>query len=254
MASDCTKENIRKIADTKEPVRINKYLAQAGICSRREADRLIAEGKVLVDGAVALAGQKVLPSQDIRVEGERAVREQKRILLVVNKPRGVVCTTEQKWGDVTLEDLVDYPKRVFYAGRLDKDSEGLILMTNDGELQNNIMRAANFHEKEYLVKVDRSIEDTFLKKMAQGVYLHELKIKTRPCRIEKIGRRAFCIVLTQGLNRQIRRMCSELGYQVEELKRVRIMNIRLGSLPVGQYREATDEELRGICELSKHCI
>lgn len=254
MASDHTKENIRKFADTKEPVRINKYLAQAGICSRREADRLIAEGKVLVDGAIALAGQKVLPSQDIRVEGERAVRQQKRILLVVNKPRGVVCTTEKKWGDMTLEEMVDYPKRVFYAGRLDKDSEGLILMTNDGELQNHIMRAANFHEKEYLVKVDRSVEDTFLKKMAQGVYLHELNIKTRPCRIEKTGRRTFRIVLTQGLNRQIRRMCSELGYQVEELKRVRIMNIRLGSLPVGQYREASDEELREICELCKHCI
>lgn len=251
MASNRTKEDFRKIADTAEPVRINKYLAQAGICSRREADRLIAEGKVLVDGAVAITGQKVLPSQDIRVAGERAVRGQERILLVVNKPRGVVCTTEKKWGDTTLEDLVEYPKRVFYAGRLDKDSEGLILMTNDGELQNKIMRAANFHEKEYLVKVDRPVEDTFLKHMAQGVYLHELKTTTRPCRVEKTGRRAFRIVLTQGLNRQIRRMCGELGYHVEELKRVRIMNIRLGSLPSGQYREATDEELQKICALAE---
>lgn len=248
MALDRTKEDFRKMADTAEPVRINKYLAQAGICSRREADRLIAEGKVLVDGAVALTGQRVLPSQDIRVEGERAVRGQERILLVVNKPRGVVCTTEKKWGDVTLEDLVHYPKRVFYAGRLDKDSEGLILMTNDGELQNKIMRAANLHEKEYLVKVDRPVEENFLRHMAQGVYLQELETTTRPCRVEKTGRRSFRIVLTQGLNRQIRRMCGSLGFRVEELKRVRIMNIRLGSLPAGQYREATDEELREICE------
>ncbi|SDF21158.1 pseudouridine synthase [Marvinbryantia formatexigens] len=251
MASDRTKEDFRKITDTAEPVRINKYLAQAGICSRREADRLIAEGKVLVDGAAAVAGQKVLPSQDIRVEGEQAVRSQERILLVVNKPRGVVCTTDKTWGDTTLEELVDYPSRVFYAGRLDKDSEGLILMTNDGELQDKIMRAANRHEKEYLVKVDRTVDDTFLKKMAKGVYLRELDTVTRPCRVEKTGRRAFRIVLTQGLNRQIRRMCAALGYQVQELRRVRIMNIRLGGLPAGQYREATDEELREICALAE---
>ncbi len=251
MASDHTKEDFRKMADTAEPVRINKYLAQAGICSRREADRLIAEGKVLVDGAAALTGQMVLPSQDIRVAGERAVRRQERILLVVNKPRGVVCTTEKKWGDITLEELVNYPRRVFYAGRLDKDSEGLILMTNDGELQNRIMRAANYHEKEYLVKIDHLVDASFLRRMGQGVYLRELGVTTRPCRVEKTGRRTFRIVLTQGLNRQIRRMCSALGCHAEEIKRVRIMNIHLGNLPSGQYREATDEELREICALAE---
>lgn len=242
------KEVFSEMAKKEEPVRLNKYLAQSGICSRREADRLIEEGKVLVDGRPAETGQKVLPAQDIRVEGKKAVREQKLVLLAVNKPRGVVCTTEKKWNDITLEDIVDYPKRIFYAGRLDKDSEGLILMTNDGELQNRIMRAANFHEKEYIVKVDHLLEDRFLKKMAEGVYLKELDVTTRPCRVEKTGRRIFRIVLTQGLNRQIRRMCEELGYKIEELKRVRVMNIRLGSLPSGQYREVTDAEMEEMYE------
>lgn len=223
-------------------MRLNKYLADCGLCSRREADRLIESGEVMVDGSVAVVGQQVSDSQDVRVNGKQVKPEQEKILLAVYKPIGVVCTTDKTWDDTTIDDIIQYPKRVFYAGRLDKDSEGLLLMTNDGELQDRIMRAANFHEKEYLVSVDRAIDDRFLRKMSQGVYLRELDVTTRPCRVEKTGRRQFRIILTQGLNRQIRRMCKVLRYQVVSIKRVRIMNIRLGDLKAGEYRKVTEEE------------
>lgn len=223
-------------------LRLNKYLAQCGICSRREADRLIAEGKITVDGMIAQTGQKVDPSWDIRMEGRSVQPEKEQILLVVNKPRGVVCTTEKKWGDLTIDEFLSYPKRVFSVGRLDKDSEGLLLMTNDGNLQDGIMRGAHFHEKEYVVTVDKVITSEFVQRMSQGIYLEELDVTTRPCPVQRIGEKKFSIVLTQGLNRQIRRMCSACGYSVTALKRTRVMNIELGNLPVGQWREASKEE------------
>lgn len=232
-----------------QPVRLNKYLSEAGICSRREADRLIEAGKVLVDGVPAKAGQKVLPTQNVTVAGETAAREKEMILLAVNKPRGIVCSSKNQGNDTTIEEFLHYPKRIYSVGRLDKDSEGLILMTNNGELLNKMMRAGNYHEKEYEVEVDRPFSDTFVKKMASGVYLSELDVTTRPCRVEKIGRKRFRIVLTQGLNRQIRRMCQAFGYRVTKLKRVRIMNISLGTLPLGAYRKVTDEEMETLYEM-----
>lgn len=232
-----------------QPVRLNKYLSEAGICSRREADRLIEAGKVLVDGVPAKAGQKVLPTQNVTVAGAKAAREKEMILLAVNKPRGIVCSSKNQGNDTTIEEFLHYPKRVYSVGRLDKDSEGLILMTNNGELLNKMMRAGNYHEKEYEVEVDRPISDTFVKKMASGVYLSELDVTTRPCRVEKMGRKRFRIVLTQGLNRQIRRMCQAFGYRVTKLKRVRIMNISLGNLSLGAYRKVTDEEMETLYEM-----
>ena len=224
-------------------IRLNKWVSDAGICSRREADRLIEAGRVTVDGKPGSMGQKIKKGQKVLVDGKPAMAEKEMILLAVNKPAGVVCTTEKKWGDLTLEELVNYPKRVFSIGRLDKDSEGLILMTNQGDLVNKIMKAGNYHEKEYLVTVDKKITPEFLKKMAGGVFLKELNTVTRPCRMEKAGENRFRIVLTQGLNRQIRRMCEAFGYHVVRLVRVRIMNIQLGRIPAGQYRHLSRQEM-----------
>ncbi len=234
-----------------EPVRLNKYLADCGICSRREADRLIGAGKVLVDKKPAGVGQRVLESQEILVEGRPVKPEKKRVLLAFYKPRGVVCTTDKTWGDTTVEEVLHYPLRVFYAGRLDKDSEGLLLMTNDGMLQDELMRAANGHEKEYLVTTDRPVDDILLEKMARGVYLEDLDVTTRPCKAEKTAGRQFRIVLTQGLNRQIRRMCRALGYRARSIRRVRIMNITLGNLKPGEYREVTGTELKELYQSLK---
>lgn len=233
-------------------IRLNKYLSDAGVCSRREADRLIEEGKVLVDGQKAVQGMKVLPSQHIEVKGNAIKREQEMVLLAVHKPRGIVCTTDKRWGDQTIYDLMNYPKRIFSIGRLDKDSEGLLLMTNNGDILNKIMRAGNYHEKEYLVTVDREIKEDFIKKMAAGVYLKELDVKTRPCRVELAGRCQFRIILTQGLNRQIRRMSEACGYRVTRLVRTRIMNIELGSLKAGEYRSLTRKELAALKEQLKY--
>ena len=224
-------------------IRLNKYLSDAGVCSRREADRLIESGDVLVDGIKAVQGMKIRPDQQVKVRGKEITREEEFILLVVNKPRGIVCTTDNRWGDTTIYDMLDYPKRIFSVGRLDKDSEGLLLMTNQGDILNKIMRAGNYHEKEYLVTVDRKITPDFLKKMASGIYLKELNVKTRPCRVELAGECQFRIILTQGLNRQIRRMCEALHYNVKALVRVRIMNIELGRLKPGEYRSVTRKEL-----------
>ena len=223
-------------------VRLNKYISEAGLCSRREADRLIEAGRVQVDGKTAVSGQKVSDNQEILVDGKSISKEEEMVLLAVNKPRGVVCTTDKRWGDQTVEELIHYPKRVFYMGRLDKDSEGLLLMTNNGEILNKMMRAGNYHEKEYVVTVDKPVTDDFIKKMSTGVRI--LDQVTRPCKVTKVKKHVFNIVLTQGLNRQIRRMCGELGYNVQKLKRIRIMNIELGNLPVGQYRKVTDSELK----------
>ena len=222
-------------------VRLNKYISEAGLCSRREADRLIEAGRVQVDGKTAVSGQKVSDNQEILVDGKSISKEEEMVLLAVNKPRGVVCTTDKRWGDQTVEELIHYPKRVFYMGRLDKDSEGLLLMTNNGEILNKMMRAGNYHEKEYLVQVNRPVTEAFLSGMAKGgIPVQEQQ--TRPCKVEKTGERTFRIILTQGLNRQIRRMCEYFGYQVVKLKRIRIMNITLGDLPSGSYREVSREE------------
>lgn len=222
-------------------VRLNKYISEAGLCSRREADRLIEAGRVQVDGKTAVSGQKVSDNQEILVDGKSISKEEEMVLLAVNKPRGVVCTTDKRWGDQTVEELIHYPKRVFYMGRLDKDSEGLLLMTNNGEILNKMMRAGNYHEKEYLVRVNRPVTEAFLSGMAKGgIPVQEQQ--TRPCKVEKTGERTFRIILTQGLNRQIRKMCEYFGYQVVKLKRIRIMNIMLGDLPTGSYREISREE------------
>lgn len=233
-------------------IRLNKYLSDAGICSRREADRLIEAGKVYVDGQVAVQGMKILPTQKIVVKGQDVKREQEMILLAVHKPRGIVCTTDRRWGDETIYDLLNYPKRIFSIGRLDKESEGLLLMTNNGDILNKIMRAGNYHEKEYLVTVDKEIKEDFLKKMAAGVYLKELEVKTRPCHVELAGKCQFRIILTQGLNRQIRRMCEAYGYRVTRLIRTRIMNIELGSLKPGEYRSLSRKELAALKEQLKY--
>lgn len=239
---DMAQERRRSEGNREAGVRLNKYLAEAGICSRREADRLILAGRVTVDGLPGENGMKVFQGQEVLVDGQTAAKEKECILLAVNKPRGVVCTTDKKWGDRTLEEMVHYPKRVFSIGRLDKESEGLILMTNQGDMVNKIIRAGNAHEKEYLVTVDRPVTPEFIRKMEKGVYLPELDVTTRPCRVELAGEKRFRIVLTQGLNRQIRRMCQAFDYRVTRLVRVRIMNVELGNLPQGQYRHLSRRE------------
>lgn len=231
-----------------EQVRLNKYLSEQGICSRREADRLIEAGKVTIDGHVAAMGEKVTGQETILCNGKgvgkaAGGKKIKPVLLIVNKPRGVVCTTSDKDRAPNVVDLLKYPARVYPVGRLDKDSEGLLLMTNQGDLANRIIHAGSLHEKEYLVTVDQPYNAAFIKKMRDGVELKELKVTTRPCEIEAIGPKTFRIVLTQGLNRQIRRMCEELGCHVITLKRIRIMNIYLGKLKTGDFRKATPKEL-----------
>ena len=231
-----------------EEIRLNKYLSEQGVCSRREADRLIEAGKVTIDGRKAEMGEKVTGQETIICDGKpvgkaAGGKKVKPVLLVVNKPRGIVCTTSDKDRAPNVVDLIKYPARVYPVGRLDKDSEGLLLMTNQGELANEIMHAGNFHEKEYLVTVDQPFNAAFLKKMREGVELKELGVTTRPCKVEAAGAKTFRIILTQGLNRQIRRMCRALDYHVMNLKRVRIMNLQLGTLKRGEYRELTEKEL-----------
>lgn len=230
----------------KEPVRLNKYLSEAGVCSRREADRLIESGRVTVDGQRAQTGMRITPGQVVKVGRKTVSKQDEMIVLAVNKPRGIVCTEESRERN-SIVRFLNYPVRVTYIGRLDKDSRGLLLMTNNGDIINKMMRAANYHEKEYKVTVDKEITPEFISRMASGVPI--LDTVTRPCRVEKIGKYTFSIILTQGLNRQIRRMCEALGYQVIDLVRVRVMNIRLGSLKEGQYRKVTDEELEELYEM-----
>lgn len=224
-------------------IRLNKYLSEAGVCSRREADRLIQEGQVLVNGQPAALGQQIEAGDTVICRGRQVVSEEKPVLLAFNKPRGVVCTAQKREKN-NVVDYVNYKSRVYPVGRLDKESQGLLLLTNRGELVNKIMRAGNRHEKEYWVSVDKPVTQEFLEGLAAGVYLKELQVKTRPCRVKQAGPSSFTLVLTQGLNRQIRRMCQAYGYQVRRLTRTRILNIRLGDLPEGQYREVTGEELK----------
>lgn len=239
---------MRERQDSNTNIRLNKFLAESGVCSRREADRLIAGGQVSVDGKTADMGMKVNPSQTICVRGKKILHAERPVILAVNKPRGIVCT-EEKREKKNIIRFLDYPSRITYIGRLDKDSEGLLLMTNQGEIINKIMRAGNRHEKEYEVTVDRPVTERFLAGMAGGVPI--LDTVTRECKAEQIGKYKFRIVLTQGLNRQIRRMCEYFGYEVKTLKRTRIMNIRLGNLKVGAYRELTKEETKELYRLIK---
>lgn len=224
-----------------EAVRVNKYLSEAGVCSRRGADRLIEEGRVSVNGTLAFLGSVVKNSDEVRVDGNLVKPVIKKVLIAFNKPRGIVCTTaDPKSKDVNIIEYINYSERIFPVGRLDKDSEGLILLSNDGDLSNKIMKARNFHEKEYEVEVDRPFDDEFLKKMSEGVPI--LDTITRKCTLKRTGETSFNIILTQGLNRQIRRMCEYFGYKVVRLKRTRIMNIKLGNLKSGTYRNITDKE------------
>lgn len=222
-------------------IRLNKYLSESGICSRREADRLIEAGKVLVDGNVAVMGMKILPGQRVVCDGVPVGEKDRPVLLAVNKPRGIVCTTSEKDRAENIVEFLNYPVRIYPVGRLDKESEGLLLMTNQGELMDRILRARNGHEKEYRVTVDRPITEAFLRRMGSGVPI--LDTVTRPCEVKRLGEREFGIILTQGLNRQIRRMCEALGYRVTRLCRIRIMNLTLGSLKSGEYREVSGTEL-----------
>ena len=226
-----------------ETVRLNKFLSEKGICSRREADRLVDEGKVMVNGVCAVVGQKVSSADEIVVDGKKVSTKQvKPVLIAVNKPAGIVCTTARFEGEKNIVDMVKYPTRIYPIGRLDKESEGLILMTNLGDLANEISKASNSHEKEYVVTVNNQVTESFLDKMRRGMHLDELNADTMPCVCTKTGNREFHIILKQGLNRQIRRMCAACGYRVETLKRIRIMNIHLGNIPQGNFRNVTDAE------------
>lgn len=232
--------------EQKSGIRLNKYISEAGICSRREADRLIEARKVTVDGVVAIQGIKVTENQNVKI-GKKEIRPQNEsVVLAVYKPVGIICTEDKKTKHNIIRFL-KYSTRVTYVGRLDKDSEGLLLMTNDGDIINKIMRAGNRHEKEYRVTVQREITSQFLEQMALGVHIKDEEKKideiTRPCKVQKIGTYTFKIVLTQGINRQIRRMCKALGYEVKTLKRVRVMQVELNGLRPGEYRKIEGEEL-----------
>ena len=222
--------------------RINKYLSEVGFCSRRVADRLIEEGKVSINGEITEIGSKVKEGDQVEVEGQKIINptKQKNIYLAFNKPTGIVCTTDRRVEPNNIIDFIKYPKRIFPIGRLDKPSEGLIFLTNDGDIVNKILRARNNHEKEYIVSVNRPINKDFIQSMSNGVEI--LDTITKNCFVKQLGQKKFKIILTQGLNRQIRRMCESLGYRVRSLKRVRIMNIKL-DVPTGKYREITKEEL-----------
>lgn len=227
-------------------VRLNKYLSEVGYCSRREADRLIEEGRITVNGVLPVMGLKVTSSDDIRVDGEKIKKQDERLVyLAFNKPVGIECTTNTSV-KANIVDFINYPKRIFPVGRLDKASEGLIFMTNDGDIVNKILRQKNNHEKEYIVSVDKPITDQFIKQMGNGVPI--LDTVTKKCRVKKISKYVFRIFLTQGLNRQIRRMTEFLGYEVVALKRIRIINISL-DIPVGKYRELTNEEIKELNRL-----
>ncbi|RZP01708.1 MAG: 23S rRNA pseudouridine(2604) synthase RluF [Flavobacteriales bacterium] len=223
--------------------RLNKAISDSGYCSRRQADKFIEQGLVTINNQVASLGERVMPNDIIKVKNTTITKSENLIYIALNKPVGITCTTDRRI-DGNVVDFVNHKERIFHIGRLDKPSEGLLLMTNDGDIVNKILRAGNQHEKEYVVKVDRRITDSFVKRMESGVPI--LDTITKKCKVEKIGRFVFKITLIQGLNRQIRRMCEHLGYEVETLKRERIMNIELGELPVGKWRYLTEKELKDL--------
>jgi 23S rRNA pseudouridine2604 synthase len=229
-----------------EEIRINKFISEKGICSRREADKLIEAGKVIINGAKAETGSKVKAGDEVKLDGKLLTEREQLVYIALNKPVGITSTTEHKVKD-NIVDFVNYPKRIFPIGRLDKDSEGLILLTNDGDIVNKILRAGNNHDKEYIVTVDKPITAEFIKGMASGVKI--LDTITKPCIITKETKNMFRIILTQGLNRQIRRMCEAFDYKVVKLKRIRIMNIHLKDLPTGKWRYLAAEELKTLNSL-----
>lgn len=232
---------------TEHKLRINKFLSQAGFCSRREADKFILDERVTINGIVAKMGEKIDPNDDISVDGERISKKpNKKIYIILNKPKGIVCTTDSGVEKNNIIDYINHPKRIFPIGRLDKTSEGLIFLTNDGDIVNKILRAKNKHEKEYHVTVDKPITHEFIQQMSKGVPI--LNTVTRPCEIKRIKDYEFKIILTQGLNRQIRRMCEYLGYRVKKLKRIRIMNIKL-DIPLGEWRYFNDQEFSELKEM-----
>jgi 23S rRNA pseudouridine2604 synthase len=224
-------------------VRLNKYISETGVCSRREADKWIEAGRVTLNGARAQLGHKVAERDEVRIDGELIGAKKRRIYIALNKPVGITCTSEPHIKD-NIIDLVGHSERIFPVGRLDKDSEGLILLTNDGDIVNDILRSENAHEKEYIVSVNRPITDLALRMMADGIKI--MGETTKPCKVARIDRAVFRMILTQGLNRQIRRMCSALGYRVQHLKRVRIINIHLGALRSGEWRYLTESEVANL--------
>lgn len=234
-----------------ETTRLNKFIAECGVCSRREADKLIEEGRVTVNGKVAGMGIRVGKGDEVICNGKTLSSKNEKVVLAYYKPIGITCTEKDRFAEKTLKEAFDYPIRVTYAGRLDKETEGLLLMTNDGELIDRLMRGTNSHEKEYYVKVTTKLASDFKEKMEAGVFLSELNRKTKPCKVSVIGTYTFKIILTQGLNRQIRRMCSELGYKVNALQRTRVANIELGKLRPGTFRRVNGEELEELYRLTK---
>jgi 23S rRNA pseudouridine2604 synthase len=224
-------------------VRLNKYISETGVCSRREADKWIEAGRVTLNGAPAALGHKVAVGDEVRIDGNLIGAKQKAIYIALNKPVGITCTTEAHVED-NIVQFVGHSERIFPVGRLDKDSEGLILLTNDGDIVNEILRSENEHEKEYVVSVNRPITDLSLKMLADGVKI--MGVSTKPCKVERVDAETFRLVLTQGLNRQIRRMCSALGYRVRRLQRVRIINIHVGALRAGEWRYLSAEEVAGL--------
>lgn len=222
-------------------MRINKFISETGVCSRREADKWVEEKRVTINGEIAQLGSTVMPGDEVRVDGKPIGPKKKHIYIALNKPVGITCTTE-KHVKGNIIDFVNHPERIFPIGRLDKDSQGLILLTNNGDIINKILRSENNHDKEYIVTVDKPITPSFIKGMARGVKI--LGTTTKPCKVTMINEFTFKIILTQGLNRQIRRMCQAFYYQVTQLKRVRIMNIKLNGLAIGKWRNLTETELK----------
>lgn len=236
-----------KSKEVKQGLRLNKYLSDAGICSRRQADHYIEEGKVRIDDHIAKMGEKVFPKQKVICCGKLVERQkEEKVLLAFYKPKGVVCTTSHRDKN-NIIDYIGYEKRIFPIGRLDKNSEGLILLTNEGELSDQILRSSNYHEKEYIATLNKDITDQDLQKLREGIPI--LDTVTRPCKVYRLRSNVFRIILTQGLNRQIRRMCEYLGYRVVYLKRIRIMNIMLDNIPKGEYREVTKKEWKELKQM-----
>lgn len=224
-----------------DSVRINKAISDSGFCSRREADTIIEKGRVTINGEKSTLGDRVMPDDEVRVDGKLITENENMVYIMLNKPVGITCTTDTRFDD-NVVDYIKHPERIFPVGRLDKPSEGLLLLTNEGDIVNKILRAGNAHEKEYIVKVDRHVTDEFIKRMGAGIPI--LDTVTKRCKVERISRFEFRIFLVQGLNRQIRRMCEYLGYEVVALQRIRIMNLELGDLPIGEWRDLTPEELK----------
>lgn len=237
--------------DNKNLLRLNKYISESGICSRREADKFIESGKVYVNGILATLGTRVSPTDTVVVDGKTIKPKSNKVYIALNKPVGITCTTETHVKG-NIIDFVNYHERIFPIGRLDKPSEGLIFLTNDGDMVNKILRAGNNHEKEYVVSVDKPITKEFINAMENGIPI--LATMTKQCKVRKIGKCTFNIILTQGLNRQIRRMCEYLGFKVTSLKRIRIMNVSLSNLPTGKWRYLSSEEMSTIINLTKDSI